>query len=179
VSWAHLAALPADLELRELRVSDAQAIAALIDACDQTYLEWAPPDWTPPPQAESVEKWQRRLGGTERWSCGAFDADGRLAAMASARPEVDEDVGEAVPGVAHLGALFVHPSRWREGIGANLLRRAEEGMRELGYRRAVLRTPEGAPARALYESAGWSLTGERDFHESIRMTMAIYAKDLA
>jgi GNAT superfamily N-acetyltransferase len=178
VSSTQSGALPADLELRELRQSDAEAIAKLIGACDQTYLEWAPRGWKPPPEAESVDKWQVRLQGTERWSLGAFDAEGRLVAMASARSEVD-DRGEEVSGVAHFGALFVHPSRWREGIAANLLERAERGMRDLGYRRAVLRTPEGAPARALYESAGWSLTAERDFHESIQMAMAIYAKDLA
>jgi GNAT superfamily N-acetyltransferase len=87
--------------------------------------------------------------------------------------------GEPLPAVAHLSALLVHPSRWREGIGAALLARAETAMAGSGYRDARLWTPDGAPAERFYRARGWSSDGRRGFNDWLGMAMVGYAKTLA
>jgi GNAT superfamily N-acetyltransferase len=178
VSAAEPAALPSDLELRELRVEDADAIASLIGACDQTYLQWAPSGWTTPPESEAREKWTRRLAEPERWTLGAVDAKGRLVAMVAARQATAGEGREVLLGRGLLEALFVDPPRWGQRIGIGLLERAESAMQGLGFDVAVLSTPEAAPARAFYEKAGWSSNGVREYLESFDMWMVEYEKQL-
>ena len=169
-------ALPGDLAPRPLVPADAAAIVSLIGACDRTYLEWAPGGWHPP--AEQPAKWETRLGEAERWAEGAFESSGRLVAMASARRARTEN-GTEIPARGRLGALFVDPDRWGEGIGLALLRRAERALRDLGCESASLETPEGAPARAFYERHGWSAYGGPQFKEDLGMWMLEYETDLA
>ena len=168
--------LPGELELRPLSPADAAAIAALIGACDRTYLEWAPSGWSPP--AEQPGKWETRLGEAERWAEGAFDPSGRLIAMGSARRARADD-GSDIEARGRLGALFVDPDRWGEGLGLLFLRRAERAMRDLGCESASLETPEDAPARAFYERHGWSAYGGREFKDDLGMWMVEYETSLA
>lgn len=172
------AALPDDLELRQLELEDVAAISGLIGACDRSYLEWAPDEWSPPEISSDLEKWRRRLAEDEHWTLGALDAQGDLVGMTAARQAT---VGEPEVPIAcrgHLGALFVHPSRWRQRIGVGLLERAELAMRELGFEAAMLITPELGPARAFYEATGWSANGEREYQQDFDMGMVEYEKDL-
>jgi GNAT superfamily N-acetyltransferase len=177
VSQAGVPGLPSDLSLRELGSEDAAASAELISACDQTYIEFAPPGWTPPSEESERERWREILAEPTRLRRGAFNESGALVALLTARQEVEDDV--PVEGVGHVGALFVHPSRWREGIAAAMLAEGEMLMRERGLGRAKLRTPEWAPARRFYEAQGWSTTGEREFHEQWDMWTVTYEKSLA
>ncbi len=173
------APLPSDLSIRALGPEDAGAVAELIGACDQTYLQWAPDDWSPPPEHEERAKWERRLGESGRWSEGAFDGQGGLVGMVVAR-QATEDVERATPvaGLGHVGALFVHPARWRQGVGIGMLQHAEQAMAERGFDRLMLRTPEWAPARRFYEAAGWTATGAREFREDFDMWVVHYEKNL-
>lgn len=171
--------VPPDLGLRELKQSDVGAIAELIGACDVTYFDFAPQGWRPPSLSEETAKWTGRLKDVDRWSRGAFGREGRLiafAAMRQARRADDRD--EPVPGVGHLGALFVHPERWREGIARVLLDLAESAMRERQFHTGWLRTPERAPARRFYEQMGWAATGESWYREDFGMTVIGYEKRL-
>ena len=59
---------------------------------------------------------------------------------------------------AHVGLVFVHPSRWREGIAGTMLERAEADMVVRGYVREQLWTPRGAPAERFYEERGGART---------------------
>jgi GNAT superfamily N-acetyltransferase len=166
--------------MRGLNPGDAGAIAELIGACDETYLEFAPQGWQPPSADQETAKWIERLSEAGRWSCGAFDAQGALVGFAAMRQaRTDEEPSALVPGIGHLGALFVHPRRWREGIAAHLLDRAEAAMREQGFQIGRLRTPERAPARRFYERHGWSSTGESWYREDFGMTEVGYEKRLA
>jgi GNAT superfamily N-acetyltransferase len=165
---------------RELRPDDAEALAALVRACDETYREWLPPGWTPP---EVGADWTARFAEPDRWSL-VMDAGGEIAGFMSFRPAYQEAspgrrAGALLPGVAHVGAVFVHPSRWRQGIAARMLARAEAAMRAAGYERAVLWTPEGAPAERLYAAQGWERDGRRAWHDWIGVTVVGYAKRLA
>jgi GNAT superfamily N-acetyltransferase len=164
---------------REFRSEDAEAIAALVRACDATYREWLPPSWTPP---EVGADWAARFGDADRWSIVIADGDA-LVGFASFRPAVHEESpgepgGMRLPGVAHVGAVFVAPTHWRRGIAARMLERAEDAMRAAGYSRAVLWTPEGAPAERLYSALGWARDGRRAWHNWVGLTVVGYAKGL-
>jgi GNAT superfamily N-acetyltransferase len=168
VTAAGLPPLPRGLELRRLEPADVTTIVALIYDCDMSFLEWAPAGWSPPPAEAGIAKWEPRLVEADRWTRGAFDASGGLVAIASARRGRTDD-GSTIEARGRLGALFVHPSRWREGIGAALLRRAVQGMRDLDCETASLETPEQGPARAFYERHGWEANGKREFKDDLGM----------
>jgi GNAT superfamily N-acetyltransferase len=170
VSEAAVQALPANLSQRKLGSDDAPTSAALVSACDQTYLESAPKGWSPPSESKERQRWQQNLSDPARWSQGVFDSSGTLIALVAFHRET---------GIGHLTDLFVHPSRWREGIASRLLAAAEEAMAERGVRVATLRTPEWAPARRFYEARGWSVTDVREYAESWDMWTIRYEKSLS
>ncbi len=79
-------------------------------------------------------------------------------------PATDGRGGPRLPGVAHVFAVFVLPPWWGRGVAPRLLDAVVEGMRERGYARGRLFTPERqARARAFYAREGWTET--RTFHE--------------
>jgi GNAT superfamily N-acetyltransferase len=163
---------------RPFRTDDAEPLAALVRACDRTYEEWLPPGWTPP---EVGADWSARFTDPDRWSVVVED-EHELVGFCSFRPAYDEAVpgapGALLPRVAHVGAVFVAPTHWRRGIAARMLALAEEAMRARGYVRAVLWTPEGAPAERLYRAQGWSPDGRRAWHDWVGVVVLGYAKDL-
>lgn len=70
---------------------------------------------------------------------------------------------EAAPreGTYHLYRLYVHPDRWREGIGRRLLERVEAGVRERGGDRlAVSVLADNEPAVAFYGRTGFERVGQ-------------------
>ena len=161
--------LPPDLRARPLGPSDMTALTELARACDETYLDWAPQGWTvplPPPN------WAEQHFQPQSWTHGAFDGPGRLLGTVAFRP-ADEDTT-----IAHLGLVFVHPSRWREGIAGALLTSAEAEMAARGYLREQLWTPEGAPAERFYASRGWTRDGRTDWHPWVGLSMVGYSRDL-
>ena len=50
---------------RAFRRDDAEALAALVRACDETYRSWLPERWTPP---EVGQDWTSRFSEPDRWS---------------------------------------------------------------------------------------------------------------
>ena len=157
-------------------MSDVEATVALVERCDKTYLEWAG-DWTPPSSERERDRWQRLLERPDGWGHGAFDADGALAGVVAFR-QAEEESGSAIPGVAHVVAVFTDPRRWGQGIAAHLLGLAEEAMRERGFRVARLWTPRDAPARGFYEAAGWHLDGRAKWDEEFSLHLVGYEKPL-
>ena len=170
--------LPADLTVRALHPDDLPAVVALIARCDATYRESAPAGWEPPDSEVRKPESRERLQDSQRWSRGAFDAEGRLVATA-AWEQFKAPEGEENPqGVAHVSAVFVDPSRWRQGIASVLLSQAEEAMRKRGYHLARLWTPEIAQARRFYESHGWRHDGRRKWHDRLELHIVGYEKPL-
>jgi GNAT superfamily N-acetyltransferase len=173
--------LPADLRERPLKVSDAPELRALARACEESYLDWAPPGWTVP---ESPPGWAERFVGPDRWAHVAVDLSGRVMGSVAFRPAYDDPApgpgtGRLLRGVAHVGIVFVHPSRWREGIAGALLSSAEAEMVARGYVREQLWTPQGAPAERFYAARGWARDGRRAWHAWVGLTVVGYARDLA
>jgi GNAT superfamily N-acetyltransferase len=170
--------LPADLTVRELGPDDLPEVVALVARCDATYRESAPAGWQPPDPEQRKPESRERLGDPQRWSRGAFDAEGRLVATAAWEQFNDRDTGENPSGVAHVSAVFVDPSRWRQGIASALLSQAEQAMRDRDYYLARLWTPEIAQARHFYERHGWHYDGRRKWHDRLQLHIVGYEKPL-
>lgn len=170
--------LPADLAVRDLTLADSSAAAALVHSCDETYREWAEPGWEPQSVESEKARWERVLTRSPRRAQGVFDAAGDLFGAVGWRQAEDESAG-AIPGVAHVYAVFTHPERWGEGIAAALLGRAEAAMSAAGFERARLWTPRDAPARAFYERQGWSRDGRARWEDEMQLDLVGYEKALS
>ena len=79
--------------------------------------------------------------------------------------------------VAHIGLVFVHPSRWREGIAGAMLERAEAEMVARGYC-ASSSGRRSARRPSLLPRAGWDRDGRREWHPWVGLEMVGYARDL-
>jgi GNAT superfamily N-acetyltransferase len=61
-------------------------------------------------------------------------------------------------GLGEVNSLYVDPDRWRSGLGAALMRRAEHELAARGFAAATLWVFEAnARARRFYEASGWRL----------------------
>ena len=169
--------LPADLTLRSLTPDDAPGAAAVSAATDRTYLEWMPEGWQPAKEEDERAYYATRIVEADCWSIGAFDPSGRLVAHAVMHQATDTE-GLPIEAMGHVGELFVHPDRWREGIAAALMAHAEQEMRRRGYAAGRLRTPVGAPAIGFYESQGWSENGELNYSEQYDLHTIGFTKSL-
>jgi GNAT superfamily N-acetyltransferase len=163
-----------------LAAGDAEALSELIEACDRSYLDWAPAGWSVP---EVSPDWARRFEDPERWSHCVWDSDGGMVAFACFKPAHRSDTpgfddGPLLVGVAQLAAVFVHPSWWRQGVATALLELAESEMAARGYTSAQLWTPENAPAECFYTAQGWTRDGRFGWHPWIGLTVIGYAKRL-
>jgi GNAT superfamily N-acetyltransferase len=155
--------LPADLRVRRMQAGDEDALQALAQVCDETYLEWTPRGWTVPEAPPGM--WDRYLQG----GLVAFAGSDLVATVAYRRVN---------RGLANVGLVLVHPSRWRQGIAGALMDLAEAEMIAHGYVREQLWTPLGAPAEAFYRSRGWERDGRREMHPWVGLEMVGYARDL-
>jgi len=179
--------LPADLEARTPVEADVPGIAALVGACDETYRAWAPPGWEPPPPGRELDRWRGRITDGSWWTRVAVEPDERVVGLVCFTQAVVQRtlpgragvVGvEPIPGRAHVSAVFTHPDRWREGIAAAMLALAEAEMRAQGYRDVQLWTPRDAPARHLYEAAGWRHDGREQWLADLGLPIVAYVKPL-
>ena len=175
--------LPGDLASRPAAPGDEPALAALIAACDETYREFAPPGWEPPPPGRELERWRGRITDGSWWTRVADEPGGRIVALVCFTQAVVERgdglrMLEPIAGRAHVSAVFTHPDRWRQGVAAAMLAEAEDAMRSAGYAEAQLWTPEQAPARRFYEATGWTHDGRRQWLAEIAMPIVAYVKAL-
>jgi GNAT superfamily N-acetyltransferase len=104
--------------------------------------------------------WREGLAREPRPGSATFVAelDGEVVGFASVgRSRDDESANEG-----ELYAIYLHPSRWDQGIGRALLERAEESMREFGFERALLWVMEGNErGERFYRAAGWKPDGRK------------------
>jgi ribosomal protein S18 acetylase RimI-like enzyme len=81
-------------------------------------------------------------------------------------PWVSDEDHSRVPGVCHIGLVFVRPEAWRRGVGRLLLREAMADGIAHGCTRAQLWThADNARSRALYLRAGFRDTGETKLND--------------
>jgi GNAT superfamily N-acetyltransferase len=83
--------------------------------------------------------------------------EGRVSGYVGCGPSRDE--GE--PGeTAEIYAVYVTPTRWRRGMGRQLMHAALERLADAGYDEVMLWTfAENAPARRFYEAMGFAHDG--------------------
>jgi GNAT superfamily N-acetyltransferase len=126
--------------------------------------------------------WLRRVGDPEFWSLCALDAAGTVAGFACFGPARSSGTPAAFAAggahIAHVVALYVHPSHWRQSVATALLARAEEAMRTRGYGAARLWTPTGAPAERFYAARGWRPDGRSVWDGWLGLQLVGYAKRL-
>jgi GNAT superfamily N-acetyltransferase len=158
----------ATLDIRLATPNDAGALAGTTRLGFESYLEWAPPGWRPPPRALELRAIRERLKQTTTWCAMAVGEDGEPAGHVGITHASERDRPHVrIPGRAHLWMLFVRPPWWGTGLAARLHRLALEEAARQGYETIRLYTPAGqARARAFYEREGWAAAG-RPFAESL------------
>jgi GNAT superfamily N-acetyltransferase len=102
---------------------------------------------------------QDRMGLPDAWLVVAED-DSVVGMASGLAGRADDGAGPVVPGLCHLGMVFVEPLRWGEGIGHALVSAAVDQAAGLGYRRIQLWTHEtNERAQRLYRSHGFAPSG--------------------
>jgi GNAT superfamily N-acetyltransferase len=156
------------LDIRIAVPDDAIELASTTRLGFESYREWAPAGWRPPPRSLEIRSIRERLKARTTWCAMAVDATGEHAghvgithANERERPHVH------IEGRAHLWMLFVRPPWWGTGLAARLHGLGlEEAARE-GYDSIRLYTPHGAArARSFYAREGWEQAG-RAFPEPL------------
>jgi GNAT superfamily N-acetyltransferase len=144
--------------IRAAEPGDAPATISLLEHGFDSYREFAPTGWEPPaPGIEEELAIERFLGDGRVWYVVAEDDRGH-AGQCGFTPahKLRNMKGDALPGIAHFWQLFVRRDLWGSGLAGELHDLAVTALRERGYARARLLTPEAqARARAFYERRGW------------------------
>jgi GNAT superfamily N-acetyltransferase len=85
----------------------------------------------------------------------------RLAGMALAEPALaDDGAGPPIPGRCHIGAVFVNPAVWGQGVGGRVMDALLAEAERRGYQTAQLWTQAGNErALRLYEARGFRRNG--------------------
>jgi GNAT superfamily N-acetyltransferase len=158
----------ATLDIRLAAPDDAIDLAVTTRLGFDSYREWAPADWRPPPRSLEIRAIRERLKAPTTWCAMAVDPAGEPAGHVGLTHATDRERPHAtVPGRAHLWMLFVRPPWWGSGLAARLHALALEEAARRGYRDMRLYTPHGAGrARAFYAREGWQQAG-RAFPEPL------------
>lgn len=164
---------------RELSGADEAMLGEIVDACDHTYIEWAPPDWTPLGGEIEARDLVKSMKSATHWMLGVCSEEDDLVGFVVVRPMRHDDSGELRDDIGWISDLFVHPRAWRRGIAAFLLSRAERQMTSEGRTTGRLLTPVGAPAQAFYRAQGWEPDGTETFLEMYHMPAIGFSKQLA
>ena len=155
-------AVPEVVEIRDVRLEDADALGAIhVLAWQKAYRGLMPDEYL---DGLSID--ERRAMWKDHLRDGTGDSRvlvaaqrGQVRGFATVGPDRgdEKDAGE-------LYAINLHPDHWRHGIGRKLLDASVDALREGGYRRAVLWVHVGNDrARRFYEALGWRCDGEAKY----------------
>ena len=171
---------------RPAAASDLDAICEIVEAGFESYREFLPPPWEPPPLEEERSNVAARLADPATWkvvACADAEVVGHLGfAAGRARRAGDSPTGGPEPplvaGLAHLWQLFVVPQWWGSGAADRLHGIGLAAMEKHGYERARLFTPAAhARARRFYERRGWSVADEQ-YNHHLGLDMVEYRRKL-
>lgn len=108
----------------------------------------------------------------------ADGADGIVGMAVGMQGLEDDGAGPPIEGLCHIGAVFVAPDRWGEGLGRELVEAVFAEARSRGYDRVQLWTnAANRRAHRLYERHGFRRTG-REGEDDHGETIAHYARGL-
>ena len=158
--------MQAVIEVRDATLDDADAIATVhIDGWRAGYRGIVPDDYLDSEDFATSRRdrwrewtWQTTIGSR----LFVVNIHDRLVGFGYAGPErLGQDADRDGPTRGEVYAFYLHPSAWGSGGAGALMSRCEEFLRDEGYGSAVLWVLRDNPrARAFYEKAGWSFTGE-------------------
>ena len=111
----------ASLEIRIAGPEDASMLAGTTRLGFESYLDWAPDGWRPPPYSLEVRAIRERLRHATTWCAMALEPDGEPAGhVGITHANERERAHVRIPGRAHLWMLFVRPSWWGTGLATRL-----------------------------------------------------------
>ncbi len=151
------------IAVRHASNADADAAARLHHAAwQEAYAGLLPPELlasrTLARRREQWSEWLDTKDAEEGALVAEFDREVVGVAVFECRPSDDPE----------LRLLYVHPSRWRLGVGRALIDAVLRELRLRGATSAVVWTfSNNKRARAFYESLGWSLDGREGDSEGV------------
>jgi ribosomal protein S18 acetylase RimI-like enzyme len=167
------------VELRRVRVDDAEALAATVAEGFESFRGWALPGWEPPEAGFELSRFREGLSQPSLWGLVGVE-DGEICGHVTfVQAREREEPRPDIPGLAHLWQLFVRPRWWGTGLATRLNRLAVEEAARQGYETIRLFTPAGnARARAFYEREGWRAAGEAVYEPVFGMDLVEYRRAL-
>ena len=154
--------------VRVATLADAPELAVTVTEGFETYREWAPRGWDPPPTALHLSGIRDRMGDGG-CVCLVAEADGAHAGHVAYLPAREE------AGVAHVWMLFVRRAWWGRGVAPALLTCAVGAATHEGYTGMRLHTPaEHARARAFYEREGWTADHPPFYEPMLGLALVTY-----
>jgi GNAT superfamily N-acetyltransferase len=167
------------VELRPVRVDDAEAVAETVAVALESFRAWAGPGWSPPEIGFELWRYREGLARPSVWGLVAVD-DGHVAGHVTfVQAREREEPQTEIPGVAHLWQLFVRPPWWGSGLAARLNGLAVEEAARRGYASMRLFTPaRNARARAFYEREGWVTDGVEVYEPLLGLDIVQYRRHL-
>ena len=164
-----------DLTFRAAGPRDAEQLGRAVAEGFQSYLPFAPDDWTPRPASEETELLRALLDGDDFWSLLAWAERAPTERAGAERAGVERVLAGHIaflpatqawragkdPTLAHLRQLFLAPDYWGTDLAHVLHTRAVQAARQRGFTAMRLFTPAGqARARGFYEREGWIVESE-------------------
>lgn len=157
--------------------------AAYGDFLAETTIERAIDEWY---ASEGVREQITRGDVAHFVACETNDGAGRASGDQTDPGAVEERivgyVGGGIPEDERgsVGALYVDPDRWEEGVGTRLFERELDALAERGASRVTIRVlAANTIGRSFYESQGFEVveTGEDDLFGETRAAVT-YARDI-
>ena len=167
------------MDVRRAVPDDAEAIAAVhvrtwqvayVDYFSKEYLDGQSRFLT-----DSAIKHRREEIAGDEWTTFVAEGDGSILGFAAVSKNHDglgDEVGE-------LGAIYVDPDQWNQGVGGALLETAEASLAVSGFKRAILWTLKANErTRRFYENHDWYWDGAEKPHRT-GTELVRYAKELS
>jgi ribosomal protein S18 acetylase RimI-like enzyme len=160
-------------------------VVELVDRPDNAHVKGAARLWRATEQDRTVEASVDYLDDQEQGFVDAIDQvggwltvaihEGRVVGCVAGFPSHNEHAHDT----AYLAYVAVEPTYRRRRIGHQLVMRAEARARGLGSTRMTLTVHDAnAAARALYEGAGWQMTGATQIAPIGNELLVEYARQL-
>lgn len=108
-------------------------------------------------EEKRVNMWRELTQNPDKIVLVAEATEGDILGFSALGPSRDADTS---PNTAEVAAIYVHPEKWRKGIGRALLSASFDQLRSNGYGQVILWVLEGNQrARSFYESFGFTADG--------------------
>jgi ribosomal protein S18 acetylase RimI-like enzyme len=128
---------------------------------------------------EREAMWRRSLEDGRGRIAVATESTGDVVGFVETGPPGDDDADERT---GEVYAIYVLEDAAGSGIGTALLRRGEDDLRSVGYRRATLWVlTSNVRAHRFYERNGWVSDGRRSTYRVADVDLPVlrYARDLS